>query len=209
MDFTNYAGLQSAVAEFLARDDLTAQIPGFIQLAEARIKRGVRRKTVRNDAFSISTEATTVPTDCQEIRSLSPLSGIPTRDRPLKNATPSMLADMRALTAGINAVPQLFAVIDGNIVVSPPPSQAGTYRITYFQKLVPLSNTNTTNEVLTEAPDIYLYGALCESAPYLEHDERLALWNSRFESAVAELNAAREREETAANLHAARLPVWF
>jgi hypothetical protein len=209
MDFTDYNGLKSAIAEFLNRDDLTAQIPGFIQLAEARIRRTVRRKTVRNDAFSISTEATAVPADCQELRSLSPLTGSPSRDRGLKNATPSMLADMRAATAGVGGNPVMFAVIDGNIVVAPPPNQAYTYRAVYFQKLVPLSGSNTTNVVLTEAPDIYLYGALCESAPYLEHDERIPVWDGRFSSAVDELNAAREREETAANLHAARLPVTF
>lgn len=211
MDLTTYTGLQAAISSFLNRGDADTlnAIPGFIALAEARMQRDIRRKTVRNDAFAIATEATVLPADCAELRSVQPLTGTPTRDRPLKNATPAMLADMRAATAGINGVPRLFAVIDGNIVVSPPPSQSYLHRITYFQKIVPLSGSVASNAVLAEAPDIYLYGALAESAPYLVHDERLPLWDARYTSSVDSLNAKREREETAASLHAARLPVVY
>ena len=209
MDLTTYTGLQAAIADFLNRDDLTNELPGFITLAESRIARLVRRKTIRDDRFSISTEVTAVPTDCAEVRAISPLSGTPTRDRALKNVTPSMLADMRAETAGVAGVPVIFSVIDGNIVVSPPPSTPLTARIVYFQKLVPLSGTNPSNVVLAEAPDIYLYGALAESAGFLEHDERAAMWDARFQTAIDELNDKREREETASNIHAARLPTVF
>ena len=209
MDLTTYTGLQAAVADFLNRDDLTDQLPGFIALAEARIARLVRRKTVRNDAFSITAEATALPADCTEVRSISPRTGTPTRDRGLRNVTPTMLADLRAQTAGVAGVPVAFAVIDGQLVVAPAPSTTMTARIVYYQSLVPLSATNETNVVLAEAPDVYLYGALVESAGFLEHDERAALWDARFQAAVAELNAKRDREETAANLHAARLPVVF
>jgi len=39
---TDYASLQAEVAGWLARADLTSQIPTFIQLAEARFNRDVR-----------------------------------------------------------------------------------------------------------------------------------------------------------------------
>lgn len=206
MDFTTYTGLKAAIADFLNRDDLTSQIPGFITLAEAKIKRQVRRKTVRSDVFSIAAEATDLPADCAEIRYLLPLTGSPSRDQPLKIATPAMLADWRAMTAGVADVPRVFAIVDTKLLVAPPPSQAYTYRIIYYQTLTALSGTNASNSVLAEAPDIYLYGALAEAAPYLEHDERVAMWKELFNDAIDDLNDKRQREETAAFMQAARLP---
>ena len=61
-------------------------------------------------------------------------------------------------------------------------------------KVVPtLSDTQTTNALLREAPDAYLYGALAESAPYLMHDERTALWMSRANEAITGLRIQSER----------------
>lgn len=209
MALDTYAGLKAFVADFLNRDDLTAQIPDFITLAEAKIARKVKRKTIRNDAFAIAAEVTDLPADCAEMRYVLPLTGSPSRDVPLKVATPAMLADWRVLTAAVADVPRVFTVVDSKLLVAPPPSQSYTYRVIYFQKLVPLSDANTTNVVLAEAPDIYLYGTLAEAAPYLEHDERLPLWKGLFEEAIDDLNDKRQREETAAFLSAARLPTVF
>lgn len=39
---SDYASLQTAIADWLARADLTDQIPTFITLAEARLNRDLR-----------------------------------------------------------------------------------------------------------------------------------------------------------------------
>ena len=52
-----------------------------------------------------------------------------------------------------------------------------------------MSSTNTTNWLLTLAPDIYLYGALLESAPYIKEDARIQTWGLGFKTALDELNA--------------------
>ena len=39
MAITTYSELQTAIANFLARDDLTSRIPEYIELAEARMSR--------------------------------------------------------------------------------------------------------------------------------------------------------------------------
>ena len=41
----DYATLKSNIAAFLARDDLTAQIPTFIDLAEARMSRELETRS--------------------------------------------------------------------------------------------------------------------------------------------------------------------
>jgi hypothetical protein len=42
MSFTTYAELQTTIAGYLARSDLTTQIPDFIRLAEIRLRRDLR-----------------------------------------------------------------------------------------------------------------------------------------------------------------------
>jgi hypothetical protein len=42
MSITNYTDLKATIASYLARSDLTAQIPDFIQLAETRLRRELR-----------------------------------------------------------------------------------------------------------------------------------------------------------------------
>ena len=56
MAITTYAQLQTAAASWLDRTDLTATIPEFIELAEARFNRVIRQPdmVVKNDAFLVS-----------------------------------------------------------------------------------------------------------------------------------------------------------
>ena len=50
-----------------------------------------------------------------------------------------------------------------------------------------------SNPNVTEHPDLYLYGALCEAAPYLQHDERLPVWEARYQQAVREVRVQDDR----------------
>ena len=44
MSLSNYTDLQSTIASYLARTDLTSTIPVFIQLAENRLRRDIRQR---------------------------------------------------------------------------------------------------------------------------------------------------------------------
>jgi len=44
MSFSNYSALQTTIASYLGRTDLTAMIPTFITLAEARLQRELRTR---------------------------------------------------------------------------------------------------------------------------------------------------------------------
>lgn len=207
MSLSNYATLCTAIADWLNRSDLTTVIPDFVTLAEAEMKRRLRRSSTRT-TLSISAEETTPPTDMAELREAYLESGSPTRDTPLRNCTPSMLAERRARNAGATGRPTDICHFAGKIVVSPVPDQTYTARIVYFTQLTALTGT-ATNAILTEAPDAYLFGSLLQAEPYLEHDERIATWRERFDRAIDQLNTVRDNEEHAGGLSAVRLPVVF
>lgn len=203
MALSTYTELQASVASWLNRSDLTAQIADFIALAEAVLKRRLRRKTVRA-SVPVASASVSLPTDCAELRSISFVSSSLYRDLPIRIGTPEQLAETRARSAPTGR-PIAAAVIAGQLVFAPAPDAVYTADLTYFQQLTPLSVGAPTNTLLTEAPDAYLFGALLQSAPYLEHDERIPVWQSKFDAAIDELNAVREHEELNASVRPVRL----
>jgi hypothetical protein len=50
-----------------------------------------------------------------------------------------------------------------------------------------------TNWLLTSSPDIYLYGALLQAAPYLQDDARIQTWATLYERALNDLRTADDR----------------
>jgi hypothetical protein len=204
---TNYTELQASVATWLNRTDLVAAIPDFIALAEAQISRRLRRSTVRA-SVTISDPVYVLSAAVAELRSLRLVTADTRKDIAIAICTPEILNEHRAVWAAIGR-PRYAAVVGSSLLLVPAPDQAYTMEISYFPRLIPLSSSNLTNIVLTEAPDLYLFGSLKEAATYLEHDERVPLWESKFEAALNQLAIVREREEFNASLHPARLPRVF
>ena len=66
---TNYSTLKTAVADFMARDDLTTFIPNFIENAERKLYRTLN---LRNEetalSVSISSGVATVPSDFKMLK---------------------------------------------------------------------------------------------------------------------------------------------
>lgn len=207
VSFDDYVGLKTAVAVWLNRTDLTDVIPGFIKLAEAQISRRLRRTTMRA-TVTVSDAAYVLSAAVAELRSIRLVTADQRRDLPITICTPEILAQHRATWSAVGR-PRYAAVVGGSLLLVPAPDIAYSMEMSYFPKLIPLSGSNLTNIVLTEAPDLYLYGALKAAAPYLEHDERIPVWDAGFETALSELGIVREREEFNASLRPARLPRVF
>lgn len=203
MSLATYSDLQNAVINWLGRTDLAARVPEFITLAEADIRRVLRDKVVR-ESINIDGATVALPATNVELRSLRYDTDL--LKYPLVLVTESTLAAYRRTGSG---VPYYFAVVDNTLLFDITPDTTYTAEITYFQKLVPLASAGTTNDTLLNSPDIYLFGTLKEAEPYLQHDERNPMWSQKYEKAVADENAARERAELGAAPAVIRLPIIF
>ena len=193
MAITNYANLQTTIADFLNRDDLTSAIPTFIQLAEADMNRQVRhwkmesRSTGTQDAGD---QYMQIPSDWLETIRLH-LTGSGTSALTLTSR--AAMADIRAKNEDISTVkPYYYTHADGQFELYPTPTEATDFELLYYQKIPDLA-TNSTNWLLTDAPDVYLYGALLHSAPYLAEDARVAVWAQMYSAAVSNVNRAAEQ----------------
>lgn len=206
VNLANYTELKAEIAHFINRSDLTDRIPTFIGLAELDIERDLRKVTTRDDAFTIDAAAVALPSDCAELRSLR-LSGS-NYNWPITFVSTVALADRQQLYGGATGVPRFASVVESTLLVAPAPSESFNAELIYYTKLTPLTDSQTTNAVLTTAPDLYLFGALVKAAAYLEHDERVPLWKAQYDDALARENIRRERAEFGAP-QLARLPRVF
>jgi hypothetical protein len=185
MALATYAELQAAIADFLDRQDLTASIPTFIALAEARISRDVahwkqekRVDTTFNERYEL------IPTDFIEARSLQHADG----GRIMTMAA----TEMHERRGGVNYAagkPTGVRLTAGQFELYPTPDEAYSVSLLYRARIPALADDNTSTWLLLDAPDVLLYGALGQSAPYLKDDARLTVWAALYQSSVDALNA--------------------
>lgn len=191
MTITNYATLQTAITDFLNRDDLAATVPTFIRLAESRIDRELRHwRQVTRATVSIATQYNAiVPADFVQPIRLQILSGPTGEVAPISNSAMLQLRGERNDRVG---TPTNYALTAGQIEVFPTPDDTYDASLVYYARVPSLSNINTTNWLLTEAPDVYLYGSLLHSAPYLKDDQRAMIWEGLFATGLANLTLSSE-----------------
>jgi hypothetical protein len=201
---TDYTTLKAAVLDWCARPELTAQVADFIAFAELEFAPLLRQKVLRAP-LTLDSDAVTLPADLAELRSVR--LDTDTYNHVIKIGTPEDLADFRP-NGTATSVPLRGAVVNGVLLLAPPPSSAFVGEIIYFQALVPLSDANPTNNTLVSAPNVYLFSALAQAELYLEHDERSQVWAAKASGAIDNLNNKREREQLGA-AGTPRLPVTF
>ena len=188
MAISNYSELQTAVANWLDRDDLTDRIPECIAMAEAKMNRNLRISLMENVSTAITMTGGT-----REYSLPSGYSGMIefhlTTDpvTPLSYLSPEMMN--RVWAGSTKGKPQAYTIFsnDGTrkIKFGPSPDSAYTTSMLYYKKIPNLSASNTTEAMLTENPDIYVYGALLEAEPFLMNDQRVQLWATAFQQALA------------------------
>lgn len=193
MAITNYTNLKSTISDFLNRDDLDSVIPTFIQLAEAQMNRDIRHwemETRVSGQQSQGDQYMQVPADWNETIRLI-LTGDGTSVLELLSL--SGMADRRAKAEDAADTPRYYSHVRGEFELYPTPSADTDFELLYYAKIPALSDSNTTNWLLDYAPDVYLYGALMHSAPYLAEDARLAVWAQMYAASVQNLNNQSER----------------
>ena len=193
MAISNYANLQTTIADFLNRDDLTAAITTFIQLGESQMNRDIRHWEMEarvSGQQSQGDQYMQLPADWLEtIRFHLTSQGTDA----VELASLASIADKRAAVDDQAGRPRFYAHVRGEFELFPTPDEDTDFELLYYQKIPALSDSNTTNWLLEYAPDIYLYASLAHSAPYLAEDARIAVWAQMYSAAVAQLNAQSER----------------
>jgi hypothetical protein len=195
MDLTNYAGLKAAVAKYLARSDLTEEIPVFIQLAENRLRRELRLRQM----LKVSTTTTTPNDSTVEL----PPDFLMMRDLHL-NANPIAVLRYdapnvfyRNTFSTISGKPVSYTLLAQEFQLAPIPDTNYTMQMLYYAAPPYMSSTVPSNVFLANCPDLLLYGSLAEAEPYLMNDARLETWAALYQRGKDALEISDDQGEYA------------
>lgn len=177
----NYDTLKAAIANLLNREDLTDDIPVFIQDAEAMFNRELvwRKLTVR-DSDPAPTNPQPLPVDFLEPISIEFTTSPLTIPLPL---TPVQMQEWIAANPGLQGTPQYYTITGDDLLFDRTPEAGTTLEMVSRIRIESLDDITTTNDLLLEHPDIYKYGALMMAEVHLKNDPRLATWTALYQNA--------------------------
>lgn len=204
MDFQT---IQSNVANWINRDDLSTIIPTVINLVQLQIERKYHfkyRETTQvwpantltklslPSNYDIMTYCFVTDTNGKMI----PLQKMPARSAWAKYPSISQYT----------ARPELCAVDNGwsTLIIRPTPNQAYDITMEYYSKSPSLINPNDTNWLTDNAWDVLIYGALLELQPYLFDANFVQLWQQKYNDAVAAIQISQTEEQFAGSAQTAQ-----
>jgi len=193
MAFTNYTDLKATVADYLARTDLTAQIPDFITLAENRLRRDLRLRQmikVVTTTTTASDSTVALPSDFLEMRDIH-IETNPIQTVIYQN--PSNFFRNSNVTVG--GMPSYYTVTGSEFQFAPIPDSAYTLKMIYYAAPTYLSSSVSSNVFLATCPDLLLYASLGEAEPYLMNDARVATWAALYDKGLTSLTISDDAGE--------------
>jgi hypothetical protein len=188
MAITTYAELQAAAASWLVRADLTARIPEFIALAEARLNRVLRARLAETDvalAAGIGARIIPLPAGFAEPLRVWIVRGEDREELPFLDA--SLIG-----ASSLRGAPGAWTVDGANLAFDRPCDQAYDLTLRMLRKFV-LSDAAPINALLSDAPDVYLFATLSEAAPFLRDAELAGAYETKLGRAIEESNAKDAR----------------
>lgn len=189
MSITTYAELKTAIADYSHRSDLESKIPDFIVLAEARLSDMLLLRNMEVETTitcTVNQNYIALPTGfISPVALWLNISG--DRGDELRLVLPEQL-DYETSAS----MPSEYAIDGDNIRLDCPAASAYTMPFRYIKSFA-LSDSNTTNQLLTKRPDIYLWASLVEVADYASDDENLQKWMARMNAAVSGYRATENR----------------
>ena len=196
MALSTFTELKAAVADWLDRSDLTARIPDFIALAEARVNRDLRIRAMEVRSTMTTTAGKqyfNLPTNYIQMRNIQ-LNTNPVT--PLEYITPEMMD--RLYGSSTTGKPRAYTLIGDEIQLSPIPDSAYYLEMAFYEKFSPLGDGTggsvVSNWLTSNAPDVLLYGSLLEAEPFIKNDERIGVWVNAYNSAVTKIQSADARD---------------
>jgi hypothetical protein len=194
MALATYSDLKASVSDWLNRADLTTVVSDFIALSEARFNRELRvAQMVKVATATVSDGYFAVPSDYLQTISLR-LTSPNNYNGKCEFVSIQRLNELNG-NPNLTNTSRYYSIVDGNFRLAPQPSGDTTLELTYYGKVPALSDSNTTNWLLTKSPDLYLYASLMQAAPYLKDDERVALWATAMGQAMEAMQLEAERAQ--------------
>jgi hypothetical protein len=183
MALTNYSAFVTTVENYLARTDLSSQIPDFIQMAQFRMTRDLRTERMLKVATTAPTDnKVAFPTDFLELREMHFQGNPPIL---LEFQSPDLF--FRNGQTTLSGRSHYFTMLGTEFQFAPSQDSSYTIQILYYAQPTFISSTVASNLYLAYYPDALLYATLAEAEPYLMNDQRVVTWSSLYDRAIANI----------------------
>lgn len=172
---SNYSELVTAVTQWTHRSDVAALIDTFLPLAESDLQ--IRLKLLEfeaADTLTLTNGAASLPAGWMGVRSVRSTLD-PTR--PLRYMTPNKFAQL----PDEEGAAVYYTVEADQIRVW---RQASQVQVLYQARFAPLTSGDPVNALITNYPDLYLYGVLLQVATWEHDDEAVQKWAALLSAAV-------------------------
>jgi hypothetical protein len=180
MALTTYQNLLDAVANWLARSDLTSYIPDFVVLfeADANLKLRTRQQVTNTSLTPSATGVAALPSD---YGSIIRVTWAGTTNRQLEHQSPDIFyANYPDTTSG---TPVAYTVEGSSLIVRPASSTSLTF--VYKAKISALASG--ANWLFTNYPNAYLWGTLAEAGGFNIDADKMALWTQRRDAVFEDI----------------------
>ena len=196
---SNYTELKAAIYKWLVKDNTDSffdsdMMDNIIFMAEAELNRRMRVRQMRDTAsvsITAGENASALPTDFIEMYSIwldSPVQEIQSGSAGI------FCRNNYYLTQGS---PELFYLDSGSIVFGPIPDSDYTATVDYYKKITALSDSNATNDILTDFPDLYLFTCLKHAYIAAQDVEREGVYEQRVALLISEANSKDKKASIA------------
>lgn len=181
MAIQNYSTLLTAIGSWTHRTDMTTMGDDFITLTESWINRDLLvSESEIILSISASTSPISLPSDFVSARKIN-LQTSPVRE--LQYITPTEMDILDDNGSDLS----YYTIVGDELKLQATSSY--DIEIVYRAKLTALSNTNSTNWLITKHPDVYLYGVLAAAYIYAQDFEQSQIYVDLFRSALASINS--------------------
>ncbi|KQP50835.1 hypothetical protein ASG40_12985 [Methylobacterium sp. Leaf399] len=183
---TDYPSLLAALEAYLARDDLQAFAPLFVQQAEGRFNTDLKVVDMHASVGPTVLDASggvALPADFIDWISVRWYPVAPSTQRPLflnyrEPDSPEFRHRHRP-----NGVPSFYTLLGGKVRIAA--AVPGSLEVFYYERIPPLTVASPVNWLITKAPEVYLYAALWEAMLFQKDEVRSAQWSVLLNSRLA------------------------
>lgn len=194
-----YANLKTSISNWITHDDADAVADDLIDLfeAEARIDGDIAHcyeaeaRVVHTVPVGETHARISLPTDWNGARALR-------RDCvDMEALTPEQMDVKIASNTGLSVSSTFggyYTIEDQHLRIFPYAIEETEIEILYWKQITALDGTNTTNWLLTLAPNLYLYGSLLHAGSFIKSDEDMARFATMYENFKVKLRANSQKK---------------
>ena len=198
-----YSEIQTNVADYLNRSNLTAKIKIFINSAQRKIERVgnfIGMEDEETDTLSEGDYQIDIPDTFKSTKSFW-IEWEDRKYRVRKRTEDELFSVYSDLTIDTGR-PLIFCPreSDGTIWLRPTADQDYTYYHYFYKYVVDLASDDDTNWITNKYPELLIYMALLEAEPYLKNDKRIATWANMASGLMEDLKGSEIQRDMAPDI---------